>query len=60
MLAKVAAKFAVALPFTFHSFNGIRHFAWDAGKSFKNKVVIRTGWFVVGISVASALGLSIM
>jgi succinate dehydrogenase (ubiquinone) cytochrome b560 subunit len=55
---KIAAKFAVALPFTFHSFNGLRHLVWDTGRQFKNKVVIRTGWTVVGLSVVSALGLT--
>lgn len=57
--AKVAAKFAFALPFTFHSFNGIRHLVWDMGKEFSNKSVIRTGFTVVGVSVVSALGLAL-
>jgi succinate dehydrogenase (ubiquinone) cytochrome b560 subunit len=59
LAAKVATKFAFALPFTFHSFNAFRHFAWDAGRTFKNAQVIRTGWAVVGISLASALGLAV-
>jgi succinate dehydrogenase/fumarate reductase cytochrome b subunit len=29
---KYAGKAILALPFTFHSFNGLRHLAWDAGK----------------------------
>lgn len=29
---KTSAKFIVALPFTFHSFNGIRHLMWDMNK----------------------------
>lgn len=29
---KFAAKGILALPFTFHSFNGLRHLAWDSGK----------------------------
>jgi succinate dehydrogenase (ubiquinone) cytochrome b560 subunit len=56
---KLAAKFVVALPFTFHSFNGIRHLVWDLGKEFSNKAVIRTGWITVGVSVASALYLTL-
>ncbi|KAM3082959.1 hypothetical protein ACMFMF_002608 [Clarireedia jacksonii] len=51
------AKFTFALPFTYHGFNGLRHLAWDAGKTFKNKEVIRTGWTIVGLSVTSALAL---
>src|ERR1700710_1981457 len=52
---KVLAKFTVAMPFTFHSFNGLRHLTWDMGKEFANKSVIRTGWVCVGVSVTSAL-----
>lgn len=57
---KVATKLLIALPFTFHGFNGIRHLAWDAGKLLTNKVVIRTGWTVVGLSVVSSLALATM
>ena len=55
---KVAFKSLVALPFTFHSFNGVRHLVWDVGVGFANKTVMRSGWAVVGLSVASALGLA--
>lgn len=55
---KVATKMAVAFPFTYHSFNGLRHFAWDLGKDMSNKQVQRTGWAVVGISVASSVALA--
>ncbi|KAI4237596.1 MAG: hypothetical protein L6R40_005887 [Gallowayella cf. fulva] len=40
---KVLLKFGVALPFTFHSFNGVRHLVWDSGREFANKSVVRTG-----------------
>jgi len=56
--AKVATKFAIAMPFTFHSFNGLRHLAWDMGKAFSNKTVIRTGWTAVGVSTATAVALA--
>ena len=55
---KIAVKSVFALPFTFHSFNGVRHLLWDVGIGFANKTVMRTGWAVVGLSVASALGLA--
>lgn len=29
---KYGGKALLALPFTFHSFNGLRHLAWDSGK----------------------------
>jgi succinate dehydrogenase (ubiquinone) cytochrome b560 subunit len=57
LLVKAAAKFTVAMPFTYHCFNGLRHLAWDFTLNFKNKSVIATGWTVVGVSVVSALGL---
>ncbi|KAF2790803.1 succinate dehydrogenase subunit C [Melanomma pulvis-pyrius CBS 109.77] len=52
---KIAAKATVALPFFFHSLNGFRHLAWDLGIGFTNKVVIQTGWTVVGLTVATTL-----
>ncbi|KAF2437127.1 hypothetical protein EJ08DRAFT_623642 [Tothia fuscella] len=54
LAAKVATKFLIALPFTFHSFNGIRHLIWDFGKQITNKQVQVTGWTVVGLTFASA------
>jgi len=57
--AKVLTKTLVALPFTFHSMNGLRHLAWDMGKQITNKQVQVTGWTVVGLSTVSALFLGI-
>lgn len=59
-LLQIATKFVVAMPFTFHSINGIRHLIWDTGKQFANKSVIRSGWVAVGLSTASALYLATM
>jgi len=59
-VAKMGLKAFFALPFTFHTMNGIRHLVWDTGRQFSNKQVIRTGWTVVGLSVASALGLTFL
>lgn len=58
VLLKVATKFTLALPFTFHGFNGIRHLVWDMAKAFKNQTVIKSGWTVVGLAVSSALALA--
>jgi succinate dehydrogenase (ubiquinone) cytochrome b560 subunit len=58
LILKLASKTAVALPFTFHSLNGLRHLVWDLGLTITNKQVAQTGWTVVGLSVASALGLA--
>lgn len=55
---KVLAKTTVALPFTYHSFNGLRHLAWDTASMINNKQVQQTGWAVVGVSIVSALALA--
>jgi len=60
VLLKVLTKFVVAMPFTFHSLNGFRHFLWDSGREFANKSVVRSGWAVVGLSVTAAVGLATM
>jgi succinate dehydrogenase (ubiquinone) cytochrome b560 subunit len=54
LFAKLAVKMTCALPFTFHCFNGVRHLIWDFGIQITNPQVIRSGWTVVGLSVASA------
>ncbi|KAL4783897.1 hypothetical protein BJX76DRAFT_357568 [Aspergillus varians] len=54
-----AAKFGVALPFAFHSFNGIRHLVWDSGQMITNQQVARSGWTVVGSSVVVTLLLAV-
>ncbi|KAF2153434.1 succinate dehydrogenase cytochrome b560 subunit [Myriangium duriaei CBS 260.36] len=57
--AQVATKFIAALPFTFHSFNGLRHLVWDAGSMINNKQVWVTGWSVVGLTFVSSLALAL-
>ena len=37
-----------------------RHLAWDMGHGFKIPELYKTGWFVVGLSVLTALGLAAM
>ena len=54
MAVKVGVKFAVALPFTFHAFNGVRHLVWDTGRELGNRQVQVTGWAVVGASVVGS------
>ena len=56
---KFATKFAIAMPFTFYSFNGIRHLIWDTASLINNKAVAQTGWFVVGLTVLSSIGLAL-
>ncbi|KAE8349289.1 hypothetical protein BDV28DRAFT_141533 [Aspergillus coremiiformis] len=58
--AKVILKSTMALPFTFHCMNGVRHLVWDLGKGITNQQVIKSGWAVVGLSVLSALALAFL
>ncbi|CAG8599738.1 1241_t:CDS:2, partial [Racocetra persica] len=54
---KFAGKFALAFPFTFHAFNGVRHLIWDIGSALTLKGVYTTGYTVLGLSAISSLGL---
>ncbi|KAG9983711.1 succinate dehydrogenase cytochrome b560 subunit, partial [Aureobasidium melanogenum] len=56
----ILAKLVASFPFTYHSFNGLRHLMWDLGKGITNKQVQVTGWTVVGLSVLSSLVLALM
>lgn len=60
LAAKLGLKFTAALPFTFHSLNGVRHLVWDMGKQIRNQQVARSGWLVVGLSLVGAAGLALM
>jgi len=59
-ILQFGTKLLVALPFTFHSFNGIRHLTWDTASMINNKQVNQTGWTVVGLTFASALLLAVL
>ena len=54
------AKFAIAWPVVYHLFNGVRHLAWDLGYGFQMADLYKTGWTVVGLSVAVAAALAAM
>ncbi|KAF3396182.1 Succinate dehydrogenase cytochrome B subunit [Penicillium rolfsii] len=60
LAAKVFLKATLALPFTYHSFNGLRHLMWDLGRGLTNNVIIKSGWTVVGLSITSALALAFL
>ena len=57
--AKVAAKFAMAFPLTFHGLNGVGHLVWDTGRRFERKQIVTQGWTIFGLSVASAVYLAV-
>ncbi|KAL0101403.1 hypothetical protein PUN28_018910 [Cardiocondyla obscurior] len=55
-----AGKMLVALPASFHTFNGMRHLSWDLGMFLSIKEVYSTGYAVAALSVISAIVLSSM
>ncbi|XP_018301933.1 succinate dehydrogenase cytochrome b560 subunit, mitochondrial [Mycetomoellerius zeteki] len=55
-----AGKTLLALPATYHTFNGIRHLAWDLGMFLTIKEVYSTGYMVSALAIVSALALAAM
>uniref|UniRef100_A0A8D0C1N9 Succinate dehydrogenase cytochrome b560 subunit, mitochondrial n=1 Tax=Salvator merianae TaxID=96440 RepID=A0A8D0C1N9_SALMN len=55
-----SAKFALAFPLTYHTWNGIRHLAWDMGKGFKIPQVYQSGVLVLILTVLSSVGIAAM
>ncbi|KAM5129956.1 succinate dehydrogenase cytochrome b560 subunit, mitochondrial [Mantella aurantiaca] len=55
-----SAKFALVLPFSYHSWNGIRHLAWDLGKGFKIPEVLQSGYIVLALTFLSTAAIAAM
>ncbi|XP_011699743.1 PREDICTED: succinate dehydrogenase cytochrome b560 subunit, mitochondrial-like [Wasmannia auropunctata] len=55
-----ASKVLLGLPATYHTFNGIRHLAWDLGMFLSIKEVYSTGYVVSALAIISALALATM
>ncbi|XP_034612424.1 succinate dehydrogenase cytochrome b560 subunit, mitochondrial isoform X1 [Trachemys scripta elegans] len=55
-----SAKFALAFPITYHTWNGIRHLMWDMGKGFKIPQVYQSGVLVLVLTLLSSAGLAAM
>ncbi|XP_056913063.1 succinate dehydrogenase cytochrome b560 subunit, mitochondrial [Takifugu flavidus] len=51
------AKFGIAFPASFHTYNGVRHLWWDIGKGFRIPEVYRTGYTVIGLSIVTSIAL---
>ncbi|XP_043785673.1 succinate dehydrogenase cytochrome b560 subunit, mitochondrial-like [Apis laboriosa] len=51
-------KTLLALPATYHIFNGLRHLAWDLGMFLTIKEVYSTGYAVIALSAISAIALA--
>jgi len=47
-----SAKALMAFPLVYHYTNGIRHLTWDMGKGFEMKTQYKTGWAIVGSTIA--------
>jgi len=54
---KIAGKTLLALPFTFHFWNGLRHLSWDTGKLLTIKGCYNSAYFVMGATALSTVGL---
>jgi succinate dehydrogenase (ubiquinone) cytochrome b560 subunit len=55
LAAKLALKTTLALPFTFHSINGLRHLTWDFGKAITNQKVRQTGYAASVAAVVASI-----
>jgi len=49
-----SGKTVLAWPLCYHSFNGIRHLAWDLGYGFDIGMLYKSGWFVFFGSILAA------
>jgi len=58
VVVKVLVKGSLALPFTFHTFNGLRHLTWDTARELTIKGVYRTGYAVLGLTAVSSIYLT--
>uniref|UniRef100_A0A8C7ZRD5 Succinate dehydrogenase cytochrome b560 subunit, mitochondrial n=1 Tax=Oryzias sinensis TaxID=183150 RepID=A0A8C7ZRD5_9TELE len=54
------AKFGIAFPVSYHTYNGIRHLCWDLGKGFRLPDVNRSGYVVIGLSVITSIVLALI
>ncbi|XP_056648522.1 succinate dehydrogenase cytochrome b560 subunit, mitochondrial-like [Diorhabda sublineata] len=53
-------KFMLAFPMTYHFWNGIRHLLWDSGRFLTIREVYATGYIMLILAIATAVGLSVM
>ncbi|KAL7266902.1 hypothetical protein RUND412_010531 [Rhizina undulata] len=58
--AKVGLKALYALPFTYHSWNGVRHLLWDTGRFLDLTGVYRTGYAVLALTAVSTVYLALI
>ncbi|OJJ02072.1 hypothetical protein ASPVEDRAFT_887681 [Aspergillus versicolor CBS 583.65] len=56
--AKVALKFGVSMPFTYHFFNGLKHLIFDRALFMTRESSARAAWVVLGSSVCASVVLA--
>ncbi|THH10311.1 hypothetical protein EW145_g1416 [Phellinidium pouzarii] len=54
---KYGCKALLAAPFAFHTWNGLRHLAWDSGKFLTLKGAYTSGYAVLGATAVSTIAL---
>lgn len=54
LAAKVAVKFGVSIPFTYHFFNGLKHLSFDRGLFMGRRSSTRAAWVVFGSSLCAS------
>lgn len=57
---RFATKMFFAVPFVYHSVNGLRHLVWDTASMITNEKVIQSGWIAVGLTALGSVALSLM
>ncbi|XP_062921200.1 succinate dehydrogenase cytochrome b560 subunit, mitochondrial [Mobula hypostoma] len=55
-----AAKFCISFPLAYHTWNGVRHLAWDTARALKMPQVESSGYLVLTLTLATCLTLALM
>ncbi|RMB88255.1 hypothetical protein DUI87_35367 [Hirundo rustica rustica] len=54
----LSAKFLLVLPLSYHTWNGVRHLAWDLGKGLRLPQVTQSGLLVLALTLLSSAALA--
>ncbi|KAF8249853.1 cytochrome b560 subunit of succinate dehydrogenase [Wilcoxina mikolae CBS 423.85] len=57
---KIGIKSAIALPFTYHSWNSLRHLVWDTTTALDIKDVYRTGYACLAVMAVTTVWLAML
>ncbi|XP_029435351.1 succinate dehydrogenase cytochrome b560 subunit, mitochondrial [Rhinatrema bivittatum] len=53
-------KFILTFPLMYHTWNGVRHLAWDMGKGFKIPQVYQSAYIVLALTMLSTVAIATM